>query len=151
MLQTVLLHPKSRGSVRLNGTDLKTPPIVDFNYFDDRSDLEILAKGKVFQGCFPKFLQFSPFSPVPPHPKPNNQNCPGTKFAFELLSSEHFAKIGVLPDTTAFDSCKEKKLTPDDYWNCVVAVSLAAMRHPVGTCAMGAQNRPHTVVDNELK
>lgn len=45
ILQTVLTHPKSRGTVRLNSSDPKSPPIIDFNYFSDADDLTLLAQG----------------------------------------------------------------------------------------------------------
>ncbi|GBM71922.1 hypothetical protein AVEN_98726-1, partial [Araneus ventricosus] len=35
-----ILHPKSRGTVRLKSSDPYDPPVIDPNYFDDPSDLD---------------------------------------------------------------------------------------------------------------
>lgn len=45
---TILMRPKSRGSLRLRGRDPNLPPIIDLNYFDHPDDIEILAKGRAF-------------------------------------------------------------------------------------------------------
>ncbi|OQR69920.1 glucose dehydrogenase-like [Tropilaelaps mercedesae] len=47
-LLTILMRPKSRGSVRLRNSDARVPPIIDLKYFDNPDDIEILAKGAKF-------------------------------------------------------------------------------------------------------
>jgi choline dehydrogenase-like flavoprotein len=39
------LRPKSRGSVRLAGPDVSTPPLIDPNFLSDPDDLETLVRG----------------------------------------------------------------------------------------------------------
>ncbi|GBN68815.1 hypothetical protein AVEN_247257-1 [Araneus ventricosus] len=41
-----LLHPKSRGTVRLQSTDPYDPPLIDPNYFEDPADVAAIVKGK---------------------------------------------------------------------------------------------------------
>jgi len=41
----ILLHPKSRGAIRLNSSDPLAPPAIDPNYLDDPDDLEVLKEG----------------------------------------------------------------------------------------------------------
>jgi choline dehydrogenase len=41
----VVLHPKSRGTVRLKNKNPKTPPLIDPNYLSDSYDVEILVEG----------------------------------------------------------------------------------------------------------
>ncbi|GBN22385.1 hypothetical protein AVEN_226187-1, partial [Araneus ventricosus] len=41
-----LLHPKSRGTVRLQSTNPYDPPLIDPNYLDDPSDIEAIVRGK---------------------------------------------------------------------------------------------------------
>ncbi|GBM68503.1 Glucose dehydrogenase [FAD, quinone] [Araneus ventricosus] len=41
-----LLHPKSRGTVRLQSTNPYDPPLIDPNYFDDPADIESIVRGK---------------------------------------------------------------------------------------------------------
>ncbi|GBN60238.1 Glucose dehydrogenase [FAD, quinone] [Araneus ventricosus] len=40
-----LLHPKSRGTVRLQSSDPYDPPLIDPNYFDDPSDIDNVVAG----------------------------------------------------------------------------------------------------------
>ncbi|CAL1262977.1 unnamed protein product, partial [Larinioides sclopetarius] len=40
-----LLHPKSRGTVRLQSTNPYDPPLIDPNYFDHPEDIEAIVKG----------------------------------------------------------------------------------------------------------
>jgi choline dehydrogenase-like flavoprotein len=44
-LHVCILRPKSRGSVRLAGPDVKTPPLIDPNFLSDPDDLETLVRG----------------------------------------------------------------------------------------------------------
>jgi choline dehydrogenase-like flavoprotein len=49
-----LLRPKSRGSVKLANADVNAAPLIDPNFFGDRSDMDILIRGfkhlrKIFQ------------------------------------------------------------------------------------------------------
>lgn len=41
----ILLHPKSRGTVRLKDADVNTPPIIDPRYLTEQEDIEILLEG----------------------------------------------------------------------------------------------------------
>ncbi|GBL80370.1 hypothetical protein AVEN_244581-1, partial [Araneus ventricosus] len=41
-----LLHPKSRGTVRLQSSDPYDPPLIDPNYFDDPSDIDNVVAGE---------------------------------------------------------------------------------------------------------
>jgi choline dehydrogenase len=42
---STLIYPKSRGTLRLASTDPTAPPLIDFQYLSDPSDLEVLAEG----------------------------------------------------------------------------------------------------------
>ena len=41
----VLLHPKSRGTIRLQSTDPFDPPLIDPNYFNHPDDMKEAIKG----------------------------------------------------------------------------------------------------------
>ena len=41
----VLLHPRSRGTVRLRSTDPDDPPVINPNYLSEEVDVKILAEG----------------------------------------------------------------------------------------------------------
>lgn len=44
-VENILLHPKSRGTVRLQTTDPFDPPLIDPNYLDHPDDAKVLLKG----------------------------------------------------------------------------------------------------------
>ena len=44
-LETVVLHPKSRGSLRLRDTDPRSEPLIDPNYFGEPDDLYAMIEG----------------------------------------------------------------------------------------------------------
>lgn len=58
-----LVHPESRGSVKLNSTDLSDPPLIDTNYFGEQVDFDIMEEGfvKVFE--FLKTPTMSKYAP----------------------------------------------------------------------------------------
>jgi len=41
----VLLHPRSRGTVRLRSSDPEDPPLINPNYLSEEVDVKILAEG----------------------------------------------------------------------------------------------------------
>lgn len=41
----ILLHPKSRGTIRLQSTDPFNPPLIDPNYLDHPDDITNFLKG----------------------------------------------------------------------------------------------------------
>ena len=44
-VMATLIYPKSRGTVRLAGTDPQAAPLIDFDYLAEPSDREVLAEG----------------------------------------------------------------------------------------------------------
>jgi choline dehydrogenase-like flavoprotein len=44
-IRAALLHPRSRGQVRLQSTDARIPPLIRFNLLSDDEDLEELVEG----------------------------------------------------------------------------------------------------------
>lgn len=44
-VENILLHPKSRGTIRLQTTDPFDPPFIDPNYLDHPDDAKVLLKG----------------------------------------------------------------------------------------------------------
>ncbi|ESO12860.1 hypothetical protein HELRODRAFT_93524 [Helobdella robusta] len=44
----VLLHPRSRGTIRLNTTNPEDPPLIDPNYLSEEIDIKILTEGFQF-------------------------------------------------------------------------------------------------------
>jgi hypothetical protein len=44
-LLPILLHPKSRGTIRLQSSDPFDPPLIDPNYFDHQDDIKEYLRG----------------------------------------------------------------------------------------------------------
>lgn len=51
-VENILLHPKSRGTIRLQSTDPFDPPLIDPNYLDHPDDIKDLLKGNLFFPCY---------------------------------------------------------------------------------------------------
>ncbi len=44
-IHTCVLRPKSRGTIRLADSDMRTAPLIDPNYFDDPDDMAVMLRG----------------------------------------------------------------------------------------------------------
>lgn len=51
-VENILLHPKSRGTIRLQSTDPFDQPLIDPNYLDHPDDIKDLFKGNLFFPCY---------------------------------------------------------------------------------------------------
>lgn len=104
----IVLHPKSRGWVRLQSSNPEHPPMINPRYFTHPEDVKTLIKAiKIIIGMI--------------------DNTPELKNEFGPFS---------LPNET-FPMCQDKALFSDDYWECFVRHLTMTMYHPTGTCSMG--------------
>ena len=116
-----LLHPTSRGTIRLNKTSpLQSPPLIDPNYLSDPRDVEVLVAGI-------RLVQ-----------KIANSS------AFDFFNSYSVRQLLV-----DFGSSHPKD--SDGYWSDYVRHLTLTQYHPVGTCKMGATDDPTSVVDPHLR
>lgn len=60
-----LLQPKSRGTIKLNGTNPYTPPIIDPNYFESDVDLTNCAKAAKEQNSYSNTEAFKKYNATP--------------------------------------------------------------------------------------
>lgn len=88
----IVLHPKSRGTVRLLDNNIFSRPLIDPNYLSDPSDIEVLLKGI---DLIKKFIDTEPLQKL--GAKLNEQKFPGC---------EHFVF-----DTPAYWECYVRHLT----------------------------------------
>lgn len=107
------LRPTSRGSITLDGPDIRTNPIIDPNYLSTPEDREIAAQSIEW-----------------------NRKIMGTKAYLKYEPSEF------LPG----NDVQSKEQLAEAAGN----ISLSIF-HPVGTCKMGLQDDPTSVVDEGLR
>ncbi|XP_061193408.1 alcohol dehydrogenase [acceptor]-like [Saccostrea echinata] len=117
-----LLHPKSRGTIRLQSSDPFDPPLIDPNYLDHPDDIRTLLKGikiymKVANTTAFKSIGASPTDPY----------------------EEYLPPCNTLP----FPS--------EEYWVCRIKYYTYIVYHPTSTCRMGAPDDPTAVVDPYLR
>ena len=69
--------------------------------------------------------------------------------AHKFTETKAFKDNGIvhLPDPF----CKEHKLHSDEYYECIIKYSTAAIWHITGSCTMGPNSDPMAVVDSSLK
>ncbi|GBN21815.1 L-sorbose 1-dehydrogenase [Araneus ventricosus] len=116
-----LLHPKSRGTVRLQSTDPYDPPLIDPNYFEDPADVAAIVKG--MQTCR-KIGLSKPMKKVGVRP-------------FATIFPEF---TNIFPDFLL-----------DEYFTFVTRSVVVTLSHQVGTAKMGDPKDPTTVVDPQLR
>ncbi|XP_062603388.1 glucose dehydrogenase [FAD, quinone]-like [Saccostrea cucullata] len=120
--ENILLHPKSRGTIRLQSTDPFDPPLIDPNYLDHPDDMKTLLKGidlymKVANTTAFRSIGASPMDPY----------------------EEYLPPCNTLP----FPS--------EEYWVCRIKYYTYTVYHPTSTCRMGASDDPTAVVDPQLR
>ncbi|XP_055933901.1 L-sorbose 1-dehydrogenase-like [Argiope bruennichi] len=116
-----LLHPKSKGTVRLQSTNPYDPPLIDPNYYEDPADVEAIVKGmktclKIGKSKSMRKVGVKPFATIFP------------------------SFTNLLPDFIL-----------DRYLTLLAKSVVVTLSHQVGTAKMGDPRDPTTVVDPELK
>ncbi|KAG8197272.1 hypothetical protein JTE90_007520 [Oedothorax gibbosus] len=116
-----VLHPKSRGSVRLRSTNIYDFPSIDPNYMDDPQDLQDIVEG--LKTCL-KILHHPALARV------------GTV----ILNS-------TFPGCERFHQQPGGEL----HLRCLARAAVMSVSHPAGTAKMGQTTDPTTVVDPQLR
>lgn len=118
----VLLHPKSKGSIRLQSDDPFDPPLIDPNYLDHQDDVKTMLKG------IRKVLKL------------------GNTKAFQSIGAS------VQDPLEAYTPhCDGFPKGSDEYWICRIRHYTYTIYHSTSTCRMGAKDDPTAVVDPELR
>ncbi|XP_061176434.1 glucose dehydrogenase [FAD, quinone]-like [Saccostrea echinata] len=118
----ILLHPRSRGTIRLQSDDPFDPPIIDPNYLDHPDDIKTLLKG------VREILRL------------------GDTAAFKSIGASSKD-----PLESYTPQCDEIKPDSDEYWICRIRHFTYTVYHPTSTCRMGAKDDKTAVVDPELR
>ncbi|KAF5300725.1 hypothetical protein FQR65_LT19321 [Abscondita terminalis] len=117
----ILLHPRSRGILKLNSADPFDYPIIDSNGLSDNDFVDVET---VYEGV---------------------------QLALKLLETKAFKDIGARLHRVHLPDCKEFDYMSRDYWYCHIRYFSSSMAHNVGTCKMGPSPLHGAVVDNRLK
>ena len=116
-----VLHPKSVGEIRLNPKDVFGPPLIDPKYCSHPDDVEIVLKGI---RMLEKIQQSSSFDIFRTNSK---MNC------------------------TLSNAKSPYPFASDDFWRWYISHLPLTIYHPVGTCKMGPEDDPSSVVSPRLK
>jgi choline dehydrogenase-like flavoprotein len=78
---------------------------------------------------------------------------PGVRFIEKLLTTDVVKKLGgqLRHHLVPFPACKDHAVNTDAYWKCYLPYTTVTLHHPVGTCKMGAESDPTSVVDASLR
>jgi len=75
----------------------------------------------------------------------------GMKSLLRLPETDVFKKLGITLNTTPVTGCELFDFGTDEYFNCTIRKKTWTIFHPAGTCKMGPDTDPLSVVDPELK
>ncbi|XP_076101365.1 glucose dehydrogenase [FAD, quinone]-like isoform X2 [Mytilus galloprovincialis] len=121
VIMPTLIHPKSRGEIRLKSTDPFDHPEIDPHYLEQKDDVNVLIEGiRVAQ----KLVK--------------------TKVLQKFGAKE--ANLIALNS-----KCSHIEYDSDAFWECGIRNGGQTVYHPTSTCRMGADNDPTAVVDSQLR
>ncbi|KAK4887873.1 hypothetical protein RN001_004144 [Aquatica leii] len=120
-IKLILMHPKSRGYVKLKSSDPFDYPIINPMLLSDPNfrDIETIYEG--------------------------------IQLTLKLLDTKAFKKLGAKLYRVHLPACKEFKYLSKEYWYCHIRQVGTSIAHIVGTCKMGPNPLHGAVVDHRLR
>lgn len=117
----MLVHPNSKGYMKLRDKDPMSYPLLYGNYFTDpnNQDIDTLVEG--------------------------------IKYVIKISNTEAMQSIGSKINERPLPGCRNIPFGSYDYWRCCVRQLTATLHHQVATCKMGPANDPEAIVDNRLR
>ncbi|XP_018569546.1 glucose dehydrogenase [FAD, quinone]-like [Anoplophora glabripennis] len=118
---TMLLHPKSKGHLKLKSHDPFDPPLLYGNYFSDSEnhDMKTILSA--------------------------------VRYSQRLSRTKAFQKYGATMYDKPVPGCENHVFDSDPYWECALKTMTTTLHHQVSTCKMGPPNDTEAVVDNRLR
>ncbi|KAK4887782.1 hypothetical protein RN001_004053 [Aquatica leii] len=117
----VLMHPKSRGTVKLKSSSPFESPLIDLNFFSDNEETDIEV---MYQGI---------------------------QRTLKLLETKAFKKLNASLVYNPLPACKHHQYLSKKYWYCQIRQLTTTLYHPVGTCKMGPDPNKGAVVNSKLQ
>ncbi|OWF43153.1 glucose dehydrogenase [FAD, quinone]-like isoform X2 [Mizuhopecten yessoensis] len=117
----VIIHPKSRGTIRLRSTDPFDYPDIDPHYLEDEDDVQLAIQSIRFV-----------------------EKMVGTNTMKSI-------GMDVNNRFQTYEFCSEHEFRSDKFWECYVRHFTLTVYHPTSTCRMGGKDDPSAVVDPQLR
>ncbi|XP_060071667.1 glucose dehydrogenase [FAD, quinone]-like [Ylistrum balloti] len=117
----ILLHPKSRGTIRLKTTDPFDYPEIDPHYLEHPDDVKMLIRGIRFV-----------------------EKLVGTQTMRSI-------GIDVNYKSPLYHLCSQHEFRSDSFWECYARQYTLTVFHPTSGCRMGAMSDKTAVVDSNLR
>ncbi|XP_017779939.1 PREDICTED: glucose dehydrogenase [FAD, quinone]-like [Nicrophorus vespilloides] len=117
----MLLHPKSKGNLKLKSKNPYHWPKLFGNSFNDPENLDM----KTFIASIREVQR--------------------------IARTPTFQKFGTEQVKTPIPGCEHLVFDTDEYWSCALMHITGSLHHQVGTCKMGPANDKTAVVDSNLK
>lgn len=73
------------------------------------------------------------------------------RFIQKLVGTNAYRKYNATYVGVVIPGCEQPKYDSDEYWECAVRHLSTTLHHQVGTCKMGPEEDPSSVVDAELR
>lgn len=117
----MLVHPKSKGYIKLKDKNPFHWPKLYGNYFTDPNNEDI------------------------------DTMVEGIKEIIRISNSPAMQVVGSTLSKLPVPGCKSIEFGSDEYWRCALRHLTATLHHQVGTCKMGPSNDPEAIVDPSLR
>ncbi|XP_044763990.1 glucose dehydrogenase [FAD, quinone]-like [Coccinella septempunctata] len=117
----MLLHPKSKGFMRLRSRNPYDPPLLYSNFFTDPEGEDLRTM------------------------------IAAIRYSIELSKTPAFQRFGSVLHDVPLPGCEKYQFNSDAYWECCLRLIAVTLHHQVGTCKMGRREDPEAVVDNRCR
>lgn len=114
-VNVVLLHPKSRGRIKLKSASPFDYPLIDFNLLSDKDNFDIESLYR------------------------------GVRLILKLIDTDALSSINATLAFDRFPGCSHTEPLSKDYWYCYLRKVSDTLHHPVGTCSTGTSPKTAVV------
>ncbi|VEN36601.1 unnamed protein product [Callosobruchus maculatus] len=117
----MLMHPRSRGRMKLRSSDPFEAPKYIENFFSDRENLDI------------------------------TRIITAVREIQRIVGQPALQKYGAKMIDVPIPGCEMYSFDSDEYWECAMRAVPTSVYHQMGTCRMGPEDDKDTVVDSNLR